>query len=399
LRRGVYMHLAPSFIVVIFLLLAGCEASLGARPGEDGDDPGWLGSRPACPADPDCAIGGECSLYECPEHWECDTDSSGDERCVNPGPDLPDAEGRWTCQDVDGETVCTRLGGDIPDDGGDSEWTCMGSGEFVECTDDTPGYPDDGGDSEWNCRFQGEFRVCTRTGPPDGSDDPPGEDPPDVPPSDDPPGDDPPDGPPPSDGPPGLCPPGTVGGVRFVDDRDGASDGELVVFGNGDRDVACGTVFTEVTGYYGVFDQSLAESCASQLDETAFVTVTNSCSGSGDPLEHNAGSHWVVPDADNSPACGSDADCGGGEVCREPRHSFGRCCGPRDPVFMGTFLLVAGEPNEICIRHWCPVWRSGGRSGPFVNAGCDSSIDSVHFRMDASAFVCRDDASLPMACR
>ena len=78
------MHRASSFIVVIFLLV-GCEASLGARAGEDGEDPGWLGSRPACPIDPDCAIGGACSDYECPEHWECDTDSSGDERCINPG--------------------------------------------------------------------------------------------------------------------------------------------------------------------------------------------------------------------------------------------------------------------------------------------------------------------------
>ena len=39
---------------------------------------------------------------------------------------------------------------------------------------------------------------------------------------------------------------------------------------------------------------------------------------------------------------------------------------------MGTFLLVEGEDNEICIHHWCPEWRmeiEAGNDYGFVVSG------------------------------
>lgn len=146
-----WTHHLPLLFVAFAM---GCMGGFG----RDDEQPDEYQDRPptSCPVDPDCAIGGDCSLYECPEYWECDEEVK---RCWNPGPDYPD-DGQWDCEDVGGHTVCR--GRDFPPDGGGSEWNCEREGEFVVCTDETPNYPPHGGGTGWNCWFDGDLRVCER---------------------------------------------------------------------------------------------------------------------------------------------------------------------------------------------------------------------------------------------
>ncbi|HJL00088.1 MAG TPA: MYXO-CTERM sorting domain-containing protein [Polyangiaceae bacterium LLY-WYZ-15_(1-7)] len=167
---------------------------------------------------------------------------------------------------------------------------------------------------------------------------------------------------------------------------------ELVVLGNRSPTEACGTVRVAESGYYALYDADIAESCDRQRDESAYVTIENGCNPGGSPVERNALDRYVVLDSDNTPACTSDAECGAGTLCRDGTNG-GRCCVPDGPIFLGTFYLKAGEPNRLCLHHWCPAWRdaiaSGGDPG-FVTADC-SSIDSVHVRIEGRAFLCPSD--------
>ena len=195
--------------------------------------------------------------------------------------------------------------------------------------------------------------------------------------------------------PPPPCEPSDEPPFEFIDDMDGNDNGEI--FARGDRDpfVSCGTILVDRTGYYSIFDTELSESCDDQKDETGYLTIENSCNGEGWAVERNAGERFLVFDSDNSPDCESDGDCGAGEVCREG-NSHGRCCVPADPVFMGTFLLVEGEPNRICIRHWCPEWSAEieeGQDYGFVIDGCGGA-NSIHFRIGATAIACEDERTL-----
>jgi len=82
-------------------------------------------------------------------------------------------------------------------------------------------------------------------------------------------------------------------------------------------------------------------------------------------------------------------------VCREGS-SHGNCCVPDAPVFMGTFLLVEGEDNQICINHWCPEWdteMAAGRDFGFVESDCRGA-NSIHFSISATAIACVDETTL-----
>ena len=181
----------------------------------------------------------------------------------------------------------------------------------------------------------------------------------------------------------------------FIDDRDGSDDGQIFALGNRDPRQSCGTVRVDTTGYYSIFDTELSESCDDQRDETGYLTVANRCNAEGWAVERNAGDRFLVFDSDNSPDCTDDAECGVGRVCREGG-GHGRCCVPDQPVFMGTFLLVEGEDNVICINHWCPEWEmeiDAGRDFGFVEADCDG-VNSIHFRIGATAIACEDETTL-----
>lgn len=192
---------------------------------------------------------------------------------------------------------------------------------------------------------------------------------------------------------PPLCPPDQRPSFQFKDDQDGTKDGQLVALGNRQPYQSCGTLTVTKTGYYRLYDTELSESCKTQQDETGYLTVANSCNPDGWALESNLGKRFVVLDSDNTNNCKKDSECSGGRVCRNGTNG-GTCCVPSQPTFMGTFLLVAGENNKICLNHLCPEWREekqkSGKDIGFVTAGC-STIDSIHFRLDTNAIVCADD--------
>jgi MYXO-CTERM domain-containing protein len=199
-----------------------------------------------------------------------------------------------------------------------------------------------------------------------------------------------------TDAPPPCQPGDSERLFEFIDDQDDdPDDGQIFVRSDREPFVSCGTLRVEQTGYYAIFDSELSESCSDQLDETGYLTITNSCNGQGWATERNARERFVVPDSDNSEPCDSDDECGSGKVCREG-NSHGRCCVPAEPVFMGTFLLVAGEDNRICINHWCPDWRveNSTEDFGFVVDGCEGSPNSIHFQVAASALACLDDTTL-----
>jgi MYXO-CTERM domain-containing protein len=180
------------------------------------------------------------------------------------------------------------------------------------------------------------------------------------------------------------------------------SDNQIFVVGNNASAAQdCGIVQVKETGYYAIFDSELSESCGDQKDETGYLTVQNSCSSDGWPVERNVGERYLVQDVDNSAACVTDGECGAGKVCREG-NTHGRCCVPKEPVFVGTFLLVAGEENVVCIHHWCPEWRQaleGGKNLGFVHdpaapgENCKTP-DSIHFKIAETALVCKQQAYL-----
>ena len=181
------------------------------------------------------------------------------------------------------------------------------------------------------------------------------------------------------------------------------SDDQIYVLGNnpsGSQD--CGIILAKETGYYAIYDSELSESCADQKDETGYLTVHNSCNEDGWATTRNVGDRLLVLDRDNQGAgCTGDSACATGYVCREGTN-HGNCCVPEEPVYVGTFLLVAGEENVICIRHWCPEWRELSSQDPsayeqvFVHDQSDpskncTSPDSIHFKIAATAVACRQE--------
>ena len=195
--------------------------------------------------------------------------------------------------------------------------------------------------------------------------------------------------------PPAVCPPDERPQFTFLDNKDGNENGQIYTRGDREPFVNCGTLRVSKTGYYRIFDTELSESCTSQRDETGYLTITNSCNNEGWALEANNGRRYLVLDSDNTPACDDSDECDPGRVCRTG-NTGDKCCVPENPTFMGTFLLVAGEDNEICLRHWCPEWEEAEARGEdlgFVTAGCRSA-DSIHFRIDQNAIACEEDTSL-----
>jgi hypothetical protein len=191
------------------------------------------------------------------------------------------------------------------------------------------------------------------------------------------------------------CPPEKQVPLTFVDDLDGQPDGQIMARADHAPHQSCAKVLTQQTGYYRLYDKYIAESCATQLDETGYLTVKNTCNGAGWATEANAGDRYLVLDSDNTNPCTGDGQCGAGMRCRlDDQHS---CCVPLKPVYLGTFYLVAGEPNLVCINHWCPEWKAGkqqmGKDFGFVKGGCVGA-NSVHFILGGEVVACKDDTML-----
>ena len=127
-----------------------------------------------------------------------------------------------------------------------------------------------------------------------------------------------------------------------------------------DSDPDVGTVDVDTAGTYHVYSNYIAESGASQMNESAYIRISNNSNPDGYPLLNNCNDDWVVPDLDNT-----------GSI-------------PANMVaYVGTFILEAGE-NTIRMYHYCPLYRAGECPSFHVpddaNSTCDSgSPNSVHF--------------------
>jgi len=176
----------------------------------------------------------------------------------------------------------------------------------------------------------------------DGEED--GDDDPDDPPDD---YEDPPDGDPPD---------------RFGDCDEGISsisDDAIYVLSWSDTEME-GTVTAPLKGWYHLYSDSIAESGASQRNESAFFRVYNSTNSYGTPRWANCGYEWIVQDADND----------------------GFPSGSR--IYIGTFWLDEGD-NQLVMHHYCPLYRSGNCPTFHIegDAQCDSSsVNSVHWYGD-----------------
>jgi hypothetical protein len=135
------------------------------------------------------------------------------------------------------------------------------------------------------------------------------------------------------------------------------SPGEIYVLSWSDT-TASGTLHAPEEGWYHVFNQNVAESGATQRNESAYFRVTNSTHPSGKPRWSNCGDDWVLPDQDNN---GTTALY----------------------YYIGTFWLDAGD-NALAMHHYCPEYRTGTctwmHDGQDSDKTCDSgNVNSVHF--------------------
>lgn len=179
----------------------------------------------------------------------------------------------------------------------------------------------------------------------------------------DPPEDDPPE----DDGPPWdyLNPPtGQPPGKTRSSCADGTaasfSPGEIYVL-SWSSTTASGVLHAPEMGWYHVFNQHVAESGASQRNESAFFRVPNATHPSGKPRWSNCGDDWVLPDHDN----------GGATALYH---------------YVGTFWLDAGE-NRLEMHHFCPDIRAGACAWMHDKVDSDKTCDSdnpnsVHFNGD-----------------
>ncbi|NOY24742.1 MAG: hypothetical protein GXP62_02620 [Oligoflexia bacterium] len=101
-----------------------------------------------------------------------------------------------------------------------------------------------------------------------------------------------------------------------------------------DTTTAEGTLTATESGWFHLYDTSIAESGASQSNESAYIRVANATNPSGAPLFANCGSDYVVVDADNESTPGSER------------------------YYIGTFWLDAGD-NQLTLNHYCPLYRAG----------------------------------------
>jgi hypothetical protein len=155
------------------------------------------------------------------------------------------------------------------------------------------------------------------------------------------------------------------GGVSAtVIDSDG--DGWVVITTSDTEDWAI--VNVPVDGVYEIYDSQLAESGSSQMNETGYLTVTNSVNPNGYPVTANCGLYHLVADADNNGT-------------------------PTSAIYVGTFSLMAGEDNLLTLHHYCPMYQDGHctsfhNGDPNTGSGCNTTnANSLHMDLDGICIV------------
>jgi hypothetical protein len=173
-----------------------------------------------------------------------------------------------------------------------------------------------------------------------------------------------------ADGPPAdrisECPPDAV---QIVDFHGPSGEDEIYVLA-WNNTTASATLEAPLAGLYDLYDTSVAESGASQTNETGFIRVSNDHNPDGAPVWANCGDDWIVPDSDNAgppPAAWS---------------------------YLGTFDLNEGA-NALTLHHWCPVYRTGNCAwfhvgDPDGPSGCnDDGPNSIHLNVDGFCMIPR----------
>lgn len=149
-----------------------------------------------------------------------------------------------------------------------------------------------------------------------------------------------------------------------VTDSDG--DGWVVITTSDPEDWAI--VNVPVDGVYEIYDTQLSESGASQMNETSYITVSNSVNPVGLPVTANCDSRWIVGDTDNNGT-------------------------PVDPIYVGTFSMMASEDNLLTLHHYCPLYQNGQcpsfhNGDPNTGSGCNTNnANSVHMDLDGICIV------------
>ncbi|MFT5684230.1 MAG: hypothetical protein ACI8RZ_005171 [Myxococcota bacterium] len=144
------------------------------------------------------------------------------------------------------------------------------------------------------------------------------------------------------------------------------ADGTLATFSSpiyvlsSDPITATGELNADSAGWYHVYDYTIAESGASQRNETAYFRITNGAEPEGLPYFGNCGDEWLVMDADNE-----------GDLAEGTR------------IYIGTFYLETGA-NQLTMTHFCDLVREGS-CGEYELLDSDQTCDvtgnpnSVHF--------------------
>ena len=149
---------------------------------------------------------------------------------------------------------------------------------------------------------------------------------------------------------------------------DGDGDGFVAVL-SWDSGPDSATLLVDFSGVYHVYDTYIAESGASQINESGYVTITNSLNPTGVPEFTNCDDWYVVPDSD---------------IHGTP---------PAGAIYIGTFPLAAGEDNILSLHHYCWLYRDGHCPQFHIGAGgadgsCDDNgANSIHMALDAICLV------------
>ena len=149
-----------------------------------------------------------------------------------------------------------------------------------------------------------------------------------------------------------------------VTDSDG--DGWVVITTSDPEDWAI--VNVPVDGVYEIYDSQLSESGSSQMNETSYITVSNSVNPVGLPVAANCDSRWIIGDTDNVST-------------------------PVDPIYVGTFSMMASEDNLLTLHHYCPLYQNGQcpsfhNGDPNSGSGCNTNdANSVHMDLDGICIV------------
>ena len=164
----------------------------------------------------------------------------------------------------------------------------------------------------------------------------------------------------------GECPPEAIPLTDFYG-PDGQDEIYVLAWGNTQ---ATATLVTPVAGMYDVYDTEVAESGASQTNESGYIRIANDHNPSGEPLWGNCANDWIVPDVDNDGP-------------------------PALPwVYLGTFDLNDGD-NQVVLSHYCPIFRAGECSvfhigDPDASSGCnDSGPNSIHLNAEGICLIPR----------